>query len=53
MINVLVKDTNEVLGFPDNTDFNAINSIVYGDMNGEIKQSKPNWYRDKVQHELS
>lgn len=49
MINVLVKDTNEVIGFPDTTDKNTIEQVVNGDLHGEITEAKPNWYRDKIE----
>ncbi len=49
MINVLVKDTNEVVGFPDTTDINTIESTIKGDTYGEISTPKPNWYQDKIQ----
>jgi hypothetical protein len=49
MINVLVKETNQVIGFPDVTDKNTIESVVRGDQYGEITQAKPNWYKDNVQ----
>lgn len=52
MLSVLVKDTNEVLGFPDTTDKNTIEQVIRGDQYGEITQAKPNWYKDKIQPAL-
>lgn len=49
MINVLVKDTSEVVGFPDTVDQNTINSVIRSDTYGEISNPQPNWYKDKIQ----
>lgn len=52
MINVLVKDTNEVIGFPDTTDVNTIEQVVKGDAFGEIKDARPNWYQRTIEPAL-
>lgn len=52
MINVAVKDTNEVLGFPDTMSIDDIHKAIDFDRNGTISQVKPNWYNDKVRPAL-
>lgn len=52
MINVVVKETNEVLGFPDTMSKEDIEGAIRGDLYGEVKAPKPNFYRDTIQPAL-
>jgi len=52
MVNVVVKETNEVIGFPDTWSQEQIDQTIRGDLYGEISQPKPNFYKDTIQPAL-
>ena len=52
MNNVLVKDTNEVLGFPETMGVEEIQRAILLDKTGIISEYKPSWYETHIRRPL-